>query len=528
MKILISDSLSADGVQFLEDQGCFEVVNKPGLSPEDLLTEIKDADALIVRSKTKVTPTVFEAAEKLKVVGRAGAGVDNINLDAATRKGVIVMNTPGGNSISAGEHAFALLIALARKIPFAHASLSSGTWNKSAFMGQELDGKTLGIVGIGKIGSVLASRSAGFKMKVLAYDPFVTEAYAEDLGVQLATLDEIFKNSDFISLHLPANENTKHIINRETIAKMKNGAILINAARGALINEDDLIEALESGKLGGAGLDVFENEPNVSEKLRQTRNVVLTPHIAGSTVEAQAKVGVDIAKQIGIYLKEKTIVNAVNFPSVTPTEQSHLEPYIRLGEKLGSFIGQVSKLRVSEIGIRYYGELTKVNHKPLTNYILKSILKPMLSEAVNPVNARDMAAERGISVLETTSSRGRSYSNLISIQLRSGSDTEWIEGAILHKGANRLVSIDGIPAETQLGDHILFVRNEDTPGVVGHLGTLLGEGGINIGSFVLGRTETADHAVGIVNCDSPIPKEILEQAKKIRGVRFVSVVDLSS
>ncbi|UCF37191.1 MAG: phosphoglycerate dehydrogenase [Acidobacteriota bacterium] len=527
MKILVSDKMSAEGIEFLESQPGFTVVNRPGMDPDELLKEVADAHALIVRSKTKVKPEVIAAAKNLRVVGRAGAGVDNIDLEAATRRGIVVMNTPGGNSVSAGEHAFALLISLARKIPFAHASLKSGQWNKAAFMGSELQGKTLGIVGAGKIGSVLAKRALGFEMSVLVYDPFISESYAADLGVELCDLDELYAQSDFISLHSPMNEKTKHMINRETLAKMKGGAILVNAARGGLINEADLIEALESGQLAGAALDVFENEPNVSEALRNTDNVIFTPHIAGSTLEAQAKVGFAIAVQITNYLKEDVIVNAVNFPSMSTTEMASLEPYIRLGEKLGSLVGQICRTRVSEIGLRYYGDLPQMSYKPLGNYILKSILAPVLSEEVNAVNARKMAEDRGISIIETVSNRERAYSNLISIQLRGQDSMEWVEGAILREGNLRLVSVDGISAETQLGDHILFIRNDDTPGVIGQLGTVLGNANINVASFVLGRSDSHDHAVGVVNTDSGISEEVLEQIGEIDAVQFARIVRLS-
>ncbi len=526
MKVLISDPMSEEGLAVLLEQQDFVVVNRPGMSPAELLEAVGDAHGLVVRSKTKVTKEVISAAGALRVIGRAGAGVDNIDLDAATRKGIVVMNTPGGNSASAAEHALALLLALARRIPFAHSSMVSGQWNKSAFIGNELMGKTLGILGLGKIGSVLARRSQGFDMKVLAYDPYVTEAYAADLGVELLPLEDVLKNADLISLHLPLNQETKHLIRKDTINLMKDGALIANTARGALIVEEDLIEALESGKLGGAALDVFENEPGVSEHLRRTGGVVLTPHIAGSTREAQAKVGVAIAHQIANYLRDGVIVNAVNFPSVTTKEQENLLPYISLGEKLGTFISSISQIRVSEIGLRYYGELASINHKPLGNYILKAILTPILSEEVNAVSARKIAADRGISVVETISTRERDYSNLISIQLRSETEKEWIEGAILHEGNLRLVSVDGIPAETQLGDNVLFMRNDDIPGVVGHVGTILGQHQINIAGFVLGRTENHDHAVGVMTTDSRIPEDVLEKICELPAIRFAKVISL--
>ena len=419
MKILITDPISEEGVDYLKQQPDFEVVCRFDLSLEALLSEIRDAEGLIIRSKTQVTQAVIEKASQLRVIGRAGAGVDNIDLKAATRKGVVVMNTPGGNSISVAEHAFALLLALARRIPFADPSLRSGEWNKKAFIGQELQNKTLGLVGLGKIGSLMAQRAPAFQLKVLAYDPFVSEDYTRDLGVELRSLKEVLSQADFVSLHAPLNEKTKGIICKDTLQLMKKGALLINAARGELVVEEDLADALEKGHLGGAALDVFENEPNVHPRLLASDHTVLTPHIAASTVEAQSKVGYDIAQQVAAYLQSEVIVNAVNFPSMTPKELEQIQPYLGLADKLGSFISQVSSIRLSEIGIRYYGDFANLNYKPISNYILKAILKPILSQEINQVNARNYAEERGISVIETVSSRQRSYSNLISIQLRS-------------------------------------------------------------------------------------------------------------
>jgi len=526
MKILITDPLSEEGVDYLKQQSDIEVVCRSDLPLDVLLSEIRDADGLIVRSKTQVTQEVIENASQLRVIGRAGAGVDNIDLEAATRKGVVVMNTPGGNSISVAEHAFALLLALARKIPVADPSLRSGVWNKKAFIGQELQNKTLGLVGLGKIGSIMAQRAPSFHLKVLAYDPFVSEDYTRDLGVELRTLEEVLSEADFVSLHAPLNETTKGMICKDTLQLMKKGAFLINAARGELVVEEDLADALEKGHLGGAALDVFENEPNVHPRLLASDHTVLTPHIAASTVEAQSKVGYDIAQQVAAYLQDEVIVNAVNFPSMTPKELEQIQPYLGLADKLGSFISQVSSIRLSEIGIRYYGDFAKLNYKPISNYILKAILKPILSEEINQVNARNYAEERGISVIETVSSRQRSYSNLISIQLRSPEKTEWIEGAILHKGNYRLVSIDGIPLETELGEHILFLRNQDTPGVIGLVGTILGKAQINIASFVLGRDGDGAHAVAVVNTDGEIPEEVMQEIQNIPAVQFLLLVRL--
>lgn len=370
MHILVADPLSEVGIQYLREQPGFEVAYRPESSTPEVLAEIRSTDGLIVRSKTKVTRAVLDAAPKLRVIGRAGAGVDNIDLETATQRGVLVMNTPGVNSVSAAEHAFTLLLALARRIPLADSALRQGRWSKTGLIGQELSGKRLGIVGLGQIGSLVAQRALGFQMKVLAFDPFVGEKYAADLGVDLLSLDDLLRQSDFVSLHLPLNEKSRGLICRQTLKLMKEGAFLVNAARGELVVEEDLADALETGHLGGAGLDVFEAEPEVNPRLLASDRTVLTPHIAGSTAEAQAKVGLDIAVQVSDYLQHEVISHAINFPSISNQELALILPYAKLGEKLGSFISQISRLRVSDIGIRYYGDWTNLNYKPVTNYIL--------------------------------------------------------------------------------------------------------------------------------------------------------------
>ncbi len=525
-KVLITEPLSEDGIEYLKKQSGLQIIYLPKLSAKSLLSEIQEVDALIVRGKTRVTREVIEATRHLRVIGRAGAGVDNIDLETATSKGIVVMNTPGGNSVSVAEHAFALLSSMARRIPFADASLRDAKWDKTSFIGQEIQGKTLGVIGLGKIGFILAERSMGFGIEVVAYDPFVSEKYAADLGVALLSLEELLARSDFVSLHLPLNEKTRGLICKGTLEIMKKEAFLINTARGGLVVEEDLANALENGKLSGAALDVFENEPRINPRLLDSAQTVLTPHIAGSTIEAQAKVGYAITVQVSDYLEHEVIINAINFPSMTTKELSHITPYVRLGEKLGSFITQISNMRISEIGIRYYGDLSQLNYQPISNYILKAILKPMLRETVNEVNARNCAKERGILVMETVSNRERSHPNLISIQLRSTQNTEWIEGAILRQGNLRLVSVDGIPVDTQLVDVILFIRNQDTPGVIGQVGTILGNARINIASFVLGRNGDFPYAVGVVNTDSDIPKKILEKIRAIPAVHFVQVIHM--
>ena len=524
MKVLITEPLSEEGTQFLEGQSDLEVCYRSGPTHQELIGAIKNADALIVRSRTQVTGDVIDAAERLRVIGRAGAGVDNIDLDTATRKGVVVMNTPGGNSISVAEHTLALMLALARRIPTADASLRSNRWDKGDLVGLELHDKNLGILGLGKIGSIVARQALAFQMKIWAYDPFVSEEYVSDLGVNLASLEKVLKQADFVTLHLPLNDSTRYVIRKQTLRLMKKGSLLINTARGALIRDQELADALEASHLAGAALDVFSGEPHIHPRLLNSDKTIVTPHIAASTVEAQAKVGLDIARQVTAFLKKQVILNAVNFPSMSHKELARILPYLRLGEGLGAFAGQISRIRISEIGIRYYGELTRLDYKPITNYILKSILRPVLSEQINEVNARNYARDRGIAILETVSSRERSYSNLISLQLRSRTQTEWIEGAILHHGNFRLVSIDGIPLEIQLETNMLFIRNQDTPGVIGQVGTILGRAGVNIASFVLGRDESRPYAVGVVNTDTPLADQVIEEIRAVPAVQFAQLV----
>ena len=503
-----------------------EVSYQPELSQDQLLSEIQDVAALIVRSRTQVTSEVIGAASQLRVIGRAGAGVDNIDLETATHKGILVMNTPGGNSISAAEHAFALLIALARKLPGADASVKAGEWNKAAFVGQELRGKTLGILGLGQIGSVLARRAQAFQMRVIAYDPFVGQRYAGDLEVTLSDLPSVLEAADFLSLHLPLTNETRGIINRETLSLMRSSAFVINAARGGLIAEDDLVDYLEEGRLGGAALDVFENEPSVNKRLLRSDRVILTPHIAGSTVEAQEQVGHSIATQVVDYLQKDLISNAVNFPSLSTGELEKIAAFLNLASKLGAFASQICQIRISEIGIRYYGDLARVDYRPISNHLLKAILQPMLAEPVNEVNARTYARQRGIEVLETVSTNSRDHANLISVQLRHPEGTEWVEGAILHQGNVWLVSVDGIPLETPMGDYVLFIRHQDTPGVIGAVGTILGEGEINIASFVLGRDDNLSQALGVINTDNPVPDAVMTKIRKIPAISYAQLIEL--
>ncbi len=525
-KILVSDKLSQQGVELLRQETSWQVDVKTGLTPAQLLEEIRNYDGLLVRSNTKVTAKVIEAGKNLKVIGRAGTGVDNIDLEAATKKGIVVMNTPGGNSISVAEHAVGLMLSLARHVPQASLSTKEGKWDKKSFTGFELKEKTLGVVGFGKVGLEVTKRAKAFQMNILVYDPYVSDRLAQDLGVKLVSLDQLFAASDIITLHVPLVEATRNLINVRTIAKMKHGVRIINTARGELIHEHDLAAALNSGKVAAAALDVFSVEPpSADNPLPKHPKVIVTPHIAASTTEAQEVVGVEIAEQVRGFLKDGIIRNAVNFPSVSFEEYQKIGPFLQLGENLGAFISQICEGRLNEVGIRYYGETVDINTSLIANSILLGILKPILGESVNLINARKNLEERGILLIESRSNRVRSYSNLISVRLRTDVREEWIEGTILSKDNIRLVSVDGIDIEAPLHGAILFIRNDDTPGVIGQIGTLLGNNQINIANFALGRGEN-HHAVGVVNVDSEISEDLLRQIRGSSSVRFARVVQL--
>jgi D-3-phosphoglycerate dehydrogenase / 2-oxoglutarate reductase len=527
MKILITDKLTQQGTDLLKREPGWEVDLKIQLSPAQLLEEIGKYNGLLVRGNTKVTSHVIEAAHRLKVIGRAGTGVDNIDLDAATKKGIVVMNTPGGNSVSVAEHTIGLLLALARFLAQASSSTKEGKWDKKRFTGFELKDKTLGVVGLGKVGIEVVKRARAFQMNFLVCDPYVSDRLAQDLNVKLVSLDQLYACSDIITLHVPLVESTRNLINAQSIAKMKDGVKIINTARGELIHEADLAAALNSGKVAAAALDVFSVEPpSVENPLLRHPNVIVTPHIGASTLEAQEMVGVEIAEQVRAFLKEGIIRNAVNFPSVSFEEYKKLGPFLRLGENMGSFISQISEGRMNEIGIRYYGETVDINTNLVANSIIMGILKPILCEGVNIINARKILDERGILLIESRSNRVRSYSNLISLRLRTNVREEWIEGTLLSQENIRLVSVDGINIEAPLHGTILFIRNNDTPGVIGQIGTLLGNNNINIANFALGRSEGNHHAVGVVNVDSEISEDVLRQIHSCPSIQFARLVQL--
>jgi len=524
MKILVADDVSERALELLQAEKSFEVVYLPGKPAASLKGELPDAAALIVRSATKVTAGLLEGAACLRALGRAGIGVDNVDLDAATRKGIVVMNTPGGNAISVAEHTMALLLALARRLPQADSSMKRGKWEKRKLLGTEVRAKTLGLIGLGQIGTEVARLAQAFQMDVNAYDPYVSSLLARDQGVRLVSLEELLKTSDFISLHASATPETQHLLNASTLALTKPGVRIINCARGKLLKEDDLLQALESGQVAGAGLDVFEAEPLEDFRLASHPNVIATPHIAGSTEEAQELVGIRIAEQVRDYLLLGVARNAVNLPSVSPEEYKKLEPYLQLGEKLGSFLIQIAGGRVDEIRISYDGGLAELNTHLVKNAVLKGVLGRVLSEPVNLVNAGPLAQVRGIEVIELRSARRAAFSNSLGIALRAESAAISALGMVGLRGVLRILGIDDIDIEAPLKGIILFIRNQDVPGVIGRVGTLLGDRNINIANFALGRNQKAQEAIGLVNVDNHIPDAVLAEIRAIPAVRAARVV----
>jgi D-3-phosphoglycerate dehydrogenase len=526
MKILVSDDVSQHALDLLRTQDSLQVVYLPAEKGRTVAEEIADAEALIVRSATKVTAALLERAAKLRVIGRAGVGVDNVDLEAATNRGVVVMNTPGGNAASVAEHTLALMLALARRLPQADAALKQGRWEKKKFVGVELRGKVLGLIGLGKIGTEVARLAQAFEMEILGYDPYVSSVIARELNVRLVPLEELLKSSDFLSVHAAATPETRHLLNAETLKLAKPGVRIVNCARGELINEADLLAALESGRVAGAGLDVFETEPPTDLRLAQHPNVIATPHIAGSTEEAQEIVGIRIAEQVRDYLLHGIVRNAVNMPSLSPEEFKKLQPYLELGERLGSFLAQIAGGRLEQIRISYDGGLAQMNTHLVKNAVLKGILARVLSEPVNLINAGMMAQGRGIEVLELSSVRRAAYSNSLGIALKTENASASALGMVGLRGALRVLGIDDIDIEAPLRGVILFIRNQDVPGVIGRVGTILGERRINIANFALGRDQKSGMALGLVNVDNHIPDEVLKEIGSIPAVREARVIEL--
>jgi D-3-phosphoglycerate dehydrogenase len=516
VKVLISDSMSSRAEEIFLNRG-IEVQVKTGMHEDELIASIGDFDGLAVRSATKVTNRVLSAAKNLKVVGRAGIGVDNIDLESATTNGVVVMNTPFGNAITTAEHAIAMIMALARQIPMADSSTQEGKWEKSRFVGVEVTGKTLGIIGCGNIGSIVADRALGLKMKVIAFDPFLTKEHAGDIGVEKVELDKLLIRSDFISLHTPLTDNTRGIIDATALAKTKVGVRIVNCARGGLVVEKDLEAALKSGHVAGAALDVFEIEPAKSNSLFGIENLVCTPHLGASTTEAQVNVAIQVAEQMADYLISGSVVNALNMPSVSAEEAPRLRPYIKLAEQLGSFAGQMTESGIKEVSIEYEGDAAELNIKALNAAVLKGLLSPLL-EGVNMVSAPIMANQRGVDVSDIRHDRRLNYQTLIRLTITTENQTRSVAGTLFADDKPRLVNVKGVPMEAELSEHMLYVNNIDRPGLIGGLGTILGKAGVNIGSFHLGRTEPGGDAIALVEVDGEISSKVLQSVENLPNV----------
>ncbi len=528
-RVLVSDKISESGVKLLQMEPEIEVDVKTGLSPEELQEIIGDYDALVVRSATKVTREIIEAATRLKVVGRAGTGVDNIDLEAATEKGIVVMNTPGGNTVAAAEHAVSMMLSMARKIPQACASMKEGKWEKKKFMGVEVHGKTLGVIGMGRIGSLVAKMGLGLGMRVIACDPYLSHKAAKDMGVTLTDIETLFSESDFITIHAPLTQETRNMISRDAFKKMKDGVMLVNCARGGIVDEEALYEAIQVGKVAGAALDVFSKEPPPPDHpILRLEEVICTPHLGASTKEAQEVVAIAIVQQIIDYLKNGIVRNAVNVPSVKPELVPKAEPYIHLAQRLGSFIAQIFEGRMEELLVEYAGEVLDEGIYPaLTLAALTGLLKPILGNGVNMVNAPLIAKQRGIRVVESKSDQSEGYISLIRLRLRGDGKETSTSGTLIKRDAPRIVMVNGYPIEAEPTGYMLFFTNYDRPGVIGRIGTILGDAGVNIAGMRLGRTQPGELAIAILNVDSPVPENVMEKIRSLPNITYAKLVDLS-
>jgi len=516
VKVLIADKMSPRAAEIFRQRGV-EVDEKTGLKPDELKQIVGQYDGLAIRSATKVTEEIIAAAENLRVVGRAGIGVDNVDVPAATARGVCVMNTPFGNSITTAEHTVAMLMALARQIPDANVSTHAGKWEKSRFMGVELYGKTLGVIGCGNIGAIVCDRAQGLAMKVIAYDPFLSEERAQDLGVEKVELEVLLARADFITLHTPLTDSTRGIINKDNIARMKPGVRIINCARGGLVVEEDLKAALESGHVAGAALDVFSEEPAKDNSLFGAPNLVATPHLGASTSEAQENVAIQVAEQMSDYLLSGAVANALNMASVTAEEAPRLKPYFELARQLGSFAGQLTQSALTAVHIEYIGHVATLNTRPLTAIVLEGLLSPLM-ETINMVNAPVIARERNIDVRETRDENAGDYQTMIRVEVTTERQTRDVAGTLFAGASPRIVQVKGIELEAQLGPHMLYVTNEDRPGFIGVLGTLLGASGVNITTFHLGRATPGGDAIALIEIDQPLSDQLVSDVQELPHV----------
>jgi len=526
-KVLITDPLAPQGLDRLSACADLEADLRPGLAPEELMRQIPPYEGLIIRSGTRVTKDVLAAAANLRVVGRAGIGVDNIDVEAATKRGVVVMNTPGGNNVTTAEHALSLLLALARNIPQANASLKAGRWEREKFTGSEVCNKILGVIGLGNIGAIVAERALGLKMRVVAYDPFIAPEAAAKLRVELATLDELYARADFITVHTPLTKETRGLIGAAAFAKMKKGVRVINCARGGIVDEEALLHALDSGKVAGAALDVFVQEPPPpTHPLLQHAQVICTPHLGAATDEAQINVAIAIADQVASFLTRGVIQNAVNFPALTPKMVEILQPYLVLGEKLGSFLAQITAEAPLEVQVEYSGEIVEYDSAPATAAVLRGLLSPFLKSAVNYVNAPHLARERGIRIVESRSSRPSDFLNSVVVRVVGATSANVVGGAVFSNKAVRLVRVNDFYLEAVPEGYILVLHNRDVPGVVGAVGTLLGRRGINIAGLELGRERVGGMAISLIHVDGQVPPEILAELRTLEPIVSAQLIRL--
>ena len=527
MKILVTDSLAPEGLDVFKNAEGFEVDVKLGLKPDELKKICGDYDGWVIRSGTKITAELIEAAKNLKVIGRAGVGYENIDADAATKRGIVVMNTPGGNNVTTGEHTIALMMALARHIPQAVASLKGGKWDRNKFVGVELCNKTLGVVGLGNVGRIVAERAGGLRMKVIGYDPFIAAENIARMGVDPGTLEDIFTKSDFITVHVPLTQETQGLIDKAAIEKMKSGVRIINCARGGIIDEHDLADAIKAGKVAGAALDVYVDEPpRPDHPLLKLDHVITTPHLGASTDEAQLNVAIAVAEQMVDFLVKGVVRYAVNVPSVSPELLAVLRPYLTLGEKLGSLLTQLAGSLPEEVQVEYRGDVTQFNVAPLTVAVLKGLLSPVLESAVNYVNAPMMAKERGVKVLESKGEEAGDFASSIIVKARDGQEGIEIEGAMFGAKHPRIVRFNSFYLEAVPEGYILVLQNKDVPGVVGAVGTILGNNGINIAGMELGRGEKGGNAISFTHVDEVLSKKALDELRALPQIVSATLVKL--
>ena len=526
MKVLVSDQLSDIGVKLLNEAEGIEVDVNTGLSHDELKEIIGDYDGLVIRSATKVTEDIIKAAKKLKVIGRAGIGLDNVDIPAASKQGIVVMNTPDGNTITTAEHTIAMMMALSRNIPQATASLKAGKWEKKKLKGREVFNKTLGLIGVGHIGRIVADRAKGMKMKVIVYDPYIKPEAIEKLGIRSVSFEDLLKESDYITVHTPKTDETTNLIDRDAMSKMKQGAMIINCARGGIVNEDDLYEALKSGHLGGAAFDVFTTEPPGQHKLMTLPNFICTPHLGASTKEAQDNVAKDVANQIILYLFHGTVKNAVNVPSISSELMNLLRPWAVLTEKLGRLQAQLSNSAIIEVIIDYAGSITEQDVAPLTTSMLKGLMAPILGDDVNFVNAPFIAADRGIKVIESKSQTSEDFSSLITLKVKTLEDENVVSGTVFGKDMHRILSINDFRLEAIPEGHNLLIYNEDIPGTIGKIGTTIGSHGININRMQVGEEKEKGQNVILLTTSTVVDDDTLKELEKLDNIFSVRRIDL--